>query len=250
LARSGPESTCWLTVGAAASPVVDTWTSRRPCTPTVVCPPAVPWFPQCASPGAVHGAGPADAGEPGVRSGAAHTSRSGACGQRGDVDGTTARPRTGVTTREVVPTRYPQTVHIPGDNSSTSRRTPGRSPPLRGHRRGLTPCTRLCTGVEKSTRDIAVLPDRTAARCRPRRPLSPPRVPAGDPPGPASGPLRLGAVPGRSARACHGEVPYPAGVPGGHHGQLPRASGRCSAAPVRLVQVLFPESGTTGGRGS
>jgi hypothetical protein len=56
----------------------------------------------------------------------AHTTRSATCGRRGGGQGATALPRRGVTTREVVGTRYPQTVHIPGDNSSTSRPQAGR----------------------------------------------------------------------------------------------------------------------------
>src|SRR3954454_429728 len=48
--RSGPESTCWRIVGGEASPVVDTWTSRRPCTWRPCRPRAVPRPPPAPSP--------------------------------------------------------------------------------------------------------------------------------------------------------------------------------------------------------
>jgi hypothetical protein len=44
--RSDAKSTCWPTVGGQGCSCVDTWTSRRFCTPVAVSPPPVPRFPQ------------------------------------------------------------------------------------------------------------------------------------------------------------------------------------------------------------
>jgi hypothetical protein len=148
--RSAGDRACASAVGGQRRPVVDTWTSRRLCTVVVRRPRFVPCLPPprpqfvprpvlpCRGDGVA--AGQRGAGT--VSTGAAPA----AITVHGEVDMTPCDP---------AHTRSPQPVHIPGDNSSTSR-------PARNHR---SPISRRPCGPAPST---APSPPVDKPPCRPR----------------------------------------------------------------------------------
>jgi hypothetical protein len=155
--RSAADRACAPDVGGQRRPVVDTWTSRRLCTGDVRRPRSVPAAPP-ARPQSVPR--PADCrGRDGVRAG-----RRGAGTRSAGLRRTVRTPRGGpeMTGCDLAHTRSPQPVHIPGDNSSTSRLRRVGEAPLDGHPRGSALSTPLSPGCGQ-----AVLSTRTRPRRRP-----------------------------------------------------------------------------------
>ena len=58
--RSGTHQACWPAVGGQRRSVVDTWTTRPPCTATAVRPPPLPWLPPVRPHAVCTTAGPYD----------------------------------------------------------------------------------------------------------------------------------------------------------------------------------------------
>jgi hypothetical protein len=126
--RSAPESTCWPTVGNSCPPVVDTWTSRRPCTVTVRRPRPVPAPPPACPQSVPRSVGRATAGT------------GGRWGRR-----------PAAAAKAQVSTAAPGCVHTWGT-------TWGRNavPPLPGDVRSLTDhdLPRVCTSLGTTRRDV------------------------------------------------------------------------------------------------
>ena len=120
--RSVPDRACWPAVGSERLPVVDTWTTRRLCTGSPSRPPSLPCAPTAGTQvlwvatGHDRCLGRRSGGLSGVRAGQWRNRCPTAYRRRRECNS----PSTSRAVTRQAPVR-PQSVHIPGDNSSTSR---------------------------------------------------------------------------------------------------------------------------------